>query len=368
MNNKKFIGLDIGASHIKATSIDEDLNVNVEIYPIWKSSLKGNINRINLMNAVVKHIIKEKIKKYGKVDVNIVTSIEMAYPSFNYLDFFNRLSQNLSQVNIYTINEKFVVTPLHELESWANLSVSHALGYIGGKLIDTGILIHMNSSSTIFVPVLVGNAVSQEVHYSSGLGMWIGALYTDIHMISNESFIFGKKSLISPSSVTILDILLELDELSLKNIMSDYKSPVSITEEYKKDSFYRLLKLLGCFPTRKYKNSRSDKEYDLKNQVKISSLYIYYKLLNIVFENVIKILSDLDIPLNNLKLLLSGIGKDFILPDALYLFNDKLIDVESYIPKPYCIFLESFSAALSLYEYITNSKISLHEIKWGSDK
>ena len=362
------LGMDIGSSHIKVISIKEDgrndLAIDVKIYPVWRASTTTNISRINLIDATIKHVLREHLRKYEKVNVGVVTSLEAVYPSFDHIKYFTRLAEIFPDVEFYTIDQEFKCASLMDIRSWPKMSVFYALGYIGSKLLDTGLLIQMNSASTMFIPVISGRVVPLELHYSSGIGLWIGALYTDVHVVSNETLIFGRKSLISSSFATLLDVLLELkDEQFVKGILKNYHSPISITEEHLKNSLETLMKLFGVFSDVEYKN-RAGIKWDLNNQIKIGSLYLYSRLTNIIFENVLKIISELDMPINDLKLILSGIGKEFVLPDALHLLADHIVDIEEYIPKPYCIFLESLSVALSLFEHITGSNIKLEEIKW----
>jgi len=359
--------MDIGSSHIKVTSIKEDLTMDVKVYPIWKSSMNANVPRISLIDATIKHILKENLRKHEhkRVNVGVVTSFEAMYPSFDHISYFTKLTEMFQSVEFYTVSQEFKSVSLEDIESWPKMSVLHALGYIASKLLDTGLLIQMNSSSTVFIPVISGQVVPLQVHYSSGIGLWIGALYTDVHLIGNETIIFGRKSLISSSFATLLDLLLKLrGEQFVKKIIVDYHSPVSITEKYLTDSSEILMKLFGVFPDMEYRN-RAGIKYDLDNQTKIASLYLYSRLANIMFENVLKIISELDMSLNDLKLVLSGIGKEFILPEALHLLASQLVDIEEYVPKPYCIFLESLGVVLSLFEHVTGTTIKLDEIKWG---
>ncbi|NJE61982.1 hypothetical protein [Thermococcus sp. 21S7] len=358
------LGVDIGSSHIKTTTLClSSKNIDFNVYPIsyitgklkLSGTMKGRIEK--LIIPALDATLSKYSKKYDTVYVNLVTSLEAAAPWYDYLSKFKEIEMKYENVILHTMTGSLSVEQLTSLKSWQYMSSIHAVRYIAEKLLENGMLIHMNSASTLFIPVLSGRAIPMEIHYSSGVALWVGALYTPLPSVSNNVLVFGKKSLSSPTTnIKLYEALSLIAKTEVARTLKEYKSP------YRVDSINSsevILQFIGCFPNKKYLNKITNTPYNLHNQAKISAFYIYSTYLNKILENVLMVLSEVDIPIDTAKFLVSGIGKDPILKDALYIFADKLMDIEIYIPKPYCIFLESFGAALSLYEYLTSEKISL---------
>ena len=363
------LGIDIGSSHIKLTTIDlKDFNLNCKSYPVLHVARRSGVSRLEIIRGILSEIFLRYNNRYDDVNVNIVTSLEAAKPNFDFLKFFIDIREKYEGINFYTLDKNLSVQSLDSLDSWPYMSSIHSIRYIGGKLLESGILVHMNSSSSVFAPVLNGKPVDLPLHYSSGIALWKGALYTLLQNISTNTIVFGRQSpLSSPDFVSILDVLTELNKLSSEDldIIEKYTSRIEVDES---KSIEKLMMAIGCFRDFPYTNLYTGTDYDILNQVKLSSLYMYQKYLFMIFENVIKILSEVDIPWENMELIISGIGKNHILKDAFHLFGDKVVDIESYIPIPYSIFLESFGSAISLLESTVGTSCDLKNrdcyLKW----
>lgn len=371
-NEEVIVGIDVGSSHIKTvilnkTNFDDSI---VFIFPIWSIAENAGIKskKDKLIFQAITSILREIQKQYRFVHVNVVTSLEAAFPFLDVMSQLKSIERSLSNVNLYTITDNLVVTPIEHIIYSNRMSSLRSLQYIAEKILKDGVLIHMNSASTVTVPVVNGISLKQKLHYSSGIGLWIGVLLTPLFQLSNKCILFGEEFPVSPANVYLYDILPNiLPEQVLRNVLKTYNMPIQLEKEKnrdnKKSSYYRLLQYFGCFPEGIYYNSALNKPYDMENQIKIASIYLYHKLLNIIFENILKVLSRIDIPLSGVEIVISGIGKEFALPDSLYLFRNKITDIEVYIPKPYCIVLEAFSAALSLYEFLEDVKLSKEDIQ-----
>ncbi|GEM_PF-2454136 len=371
-NKEAIVGIDIGSSHIKTIILDET-NFNesiIFIYPIWAIAENAGIKskKEELIFQAVTTTLRKLREQYRFVHANVVTSLEAAFPFLDAISRLKSIEKNLSNVNLYTVTSDLMVAPVENVAYPNRMSSIKSIQYIAKKILKDGILVHMNSASTVIVPVVNGASIEQKIHYSSGIGLWVGALLTPIFQISHKCILFGDEFLTSPSNVYLYDILQNiLPEQKLQAILEIYNVPIQLEKEKdktnKKASYFRLLQYLGCFPEEVYHNLILGRPYNMENQVKIASLYIYHKFLDIIFENILKVLSRVDIPLENLEIVMSGVGKEFVLPDSLYLFRNKLTDIEMYIPKPYCIVLEAFSAALSLYELLEGVNLSKENIQ-----
>lgn len=371
-NEEAIVGIDIGSSHVK-TIILNKTNFNESttfIYPIWAIAENAGIKskKEELIFRAVTITLRKLQEQYRFVHANIVTSLEAAFPFLDVISQLKSIEKNLSNINFYTITNNLVVIPIDDIAHPNRMSSIRSIQYIAEKILNDGILIHMNSASTVIVPVVNGVSIEQKLHYSSGIGLWVGALLTPVFQVSNKCILFGDEFLTSPANVYLYDILPNiLPEQKLQAILEIYNVPIQLGKEKdkknKKASYFRLLQYLGCFPEEVHHNLTLRRPYNMENQVKIASMYLYHKFLNTTFENILKVLSRVDISLSNLEIIISGIGKEFALPDSLYLFRNKLTDIEMYIPKPYCIVLEAFGAALSLYELLEDVKLSKEEIQ-----
>jgi len=366
--NCAIVGLDIGSSHLKFVVFD-DMKLSkgrTLIYPIWAISENAGVKskKDELIFQAIEVTLKRFQDEYGCVNVGVVTSIEAAFPFLNVSSRLRSINRHIPNINFYTIDNSISVVPLENVTRPNRMSSIRGIQYIARKLLRDGILVHMNSASMVIVPVVEGQIINQELHYSSGIGLWIGALLTPLFQVSQKGILFGEEFPTSPANVYLYDILPEiLPKQKFLDIISGYNLPVQLEKADEKSSYFRLLQYFGCFPDTTYYNPILKKPYNMKNQIKIASFYTYNKLLNIILENVLKVLSRVDIPLGDLEIVISGIGKDFVLFDSLYLLKDKLVDIDQYITKPYSIFLEAFSAAISVYELINGTHLSKEDLK-----
>ncbi len=209
----------------------------------------------------------------------------------------------------------------------------------------------MNSSSTLFIPVKKGIAVPLEPHYSSGIGMWTGALYRHVFNITgNGVYVFGRKIYISPIAGSLTDIIFQIMPEKAEEMLKLHNSPVKI-DELRRNSGKRIMHILGIFPRREYRNFRCGGFFNKENQVRVASYHIYANFLQALVENLLKILSDVDIDVENMELAISGVGEP-ILEDAFYLFRKRMIKLSEKLSPEKSVMLEAYSAALSLQEYI----------------
>ncbi len=349
MPQKIFLGIDIGSAHLKVVALCP--NPSEEIYPVGiiASKLQKASRLRDIIFPLVRKIISEKSKDV-EVYANIVTSIDVAYPEEDYLSILKKLTQECN-AKIYLLSDNLVPVQLEKTENWFFLSSINSLRYIAQKYLENGVLVHMNSSSTLFIPVKKGIAVSLEPHYSSGIGMWTGALYRHVFNITgNGVYVFGRKIYVSPVAGSLIDILFQIMPEKAEKMLELYNSPMRI-DELRRDSGKRIMHILGIFPQREYRNFRYGGLFNKENQVRVASYHIYANFLQALVENLLKILSDVDIDVENMEVAISGIGEP-ILEDAFHLFRGKMIKLSEKLSPKKSVMLEAYGAALSLQEYV----------------
>ncbi len=300
-------------------------------------------------SQVIKKIIWEKSKD-AEVYANIVTSIDAAYPEEDYLSLLKELTQECN-AKIYLLSDNLVPVQLDKTGKWCFLSSINSLMYIAQRYLENGVLVHMNSSSTLFIPVKKGIAVPLEKHYSSGIGMWTGALYRHVFNITgNGVYVFGRKIYVSPVAGSLTDILFQIMPDKAEKMLELHNSTVGIGD-LRRDSRKRIMQILGIFPQREYRNFRYGGFFNKENQVRVASYDIYFNFLHALVENLLKILSDVDIDVENMELAISGIGEP-ILEDAFHLFRERIIKLSEKLSPKKSVMLEAYGAALSLQEYM----------------
>ncbi len=84
MPQKIFLGIDMGSAHLKIVTLSP--RSSEEIYPVGMIASKlQTVSRLrDIIFPLIKKIIREKSKE-AEVYVNIVTSIDAAYPEEDYL-------------------------------------------------------------------------------------------------------------------------------------------------------------------------------------------------------------------------------------------------------------------------------------------
>ncbi|MCD6370890.1 MAG: hypothetical protein J7L63_05310 [Thermoplasmata archaeon] len=346
------VGIDIGSAHVKVCHLTE--RMETEIFPVGMvaSKLSEGCSRMrDIILPLLRKIIERELNRWERVHVGIVTSIEAAYPREPYLRYLREFAESYFDAKFYILHETLRPREIHTLEKWPFMSSINALRYIATRFLTDGMLIHMNSSSTLFVPVKEGFAIPLELHYSSGVGMWGGALHRHVFNITGGGvYIFGRKTYLSPTAGSIADILLEIDPSRALMLLQNHNMPVK-SEEAKKRARNNLAQLLGIFENREYRNLLHGGFFDKRNQIKIASYHIYGNFLYALFENVVKIFSEVDIDVEKAHFLVSGIGEP-ILEESLHLFGDKVERMSQKLSGECSIILESYGAALSLQEML----------------
>lgn len=357
MPQKIFLGIDVGSAHLKVVSLGE--KENFEIYRVGEIAfkLKMESRRLELIFPLLRKIISEKSKE-GKVYVNLVTSIDVAYPEKDYLLEMQRFAEEC-EANFFMLSENLIPVEIKKMESWIFLSSVNSLRYVAQKYLKNGILIQMNANSALFIPVKNGCAPPLEIHYSSGIGMWAGALYRHVFNITGTGvYVLGEKTYVSPISPivgSIIDILFQISPQKAEKMLKMHNATAEEIEELRNLSQKRLMQLLGFFPNKEYRNFRYGGFFSKENQIKVASYHIYSNFLQALLENTLKILSSVDIEMNNMEIGISGIGEP-ILEDALHLFHNRLIKFSDKLSPPKSIMLEAYGAALSLKEYIEGKR------------
>lgn len=344
------LGLDIGSANLKYIALDPNKKevTHFGCVPLWSK-------RINLLKktvAGVKHIIEIIKPEY----VNIVSSFEIVEKKpIHILEmFYETLLTEFDNTIFYTLTRDCNVIDIYNAQKRASDLITSAVqgvAYIGTHIVDNGVLINMNSASTVVIPILKNRYQSISGYkFSSGEARWIGALYTPVETFTDSGVINGHITKLAPYGAHTVDVFNILDKSRLEEILGLYG--VNKTLYPQEDSLYKIFHSLAYYPKNINKTSI--------NQAKIFSLYIYHKLQDIIREMIFQIFSFLNLDPEEIPIITCGIGKDLILKNGLRNFN--VHDISSYLSFPLWVYVEAFGSALALLEKIENKHINIAEV------
>jgi len=308
-----------------------------------------------LAKTAFSFLINEKFKGYKIADIGLVSSFEATFASdpSKIHEIQKTIMDAAEEYDVYTLDEKLKLTePLKE--QWIPMSTIYPIGYIASLLLDTGLLIHMNSASTVIAPVKKHVYVSINTHkYTSGEAAWVGALLTPLSRIIGQGLIFGHYCDLSPYGAHTGDIINILFPDKFKRVLKELNAAVDLSYAYSADRF---LQLLG-------QHRNYDGTYNLENQVNLFALLSYHEVLSKIRKMIFRILSFMDFHLSETKFVVSGIGKDLFLKEALN-FTRNVEDISKYLNPEVYITLESFGVAAA----IAQKKFNVDVIKVMRDE
>jgi len=205
----------------------------------------------------------------------------------------------------------------------------------------------MNSASTVIAPVKKHVYVSINTHkYTSGEAAWVGALLTPLSRIIGQGLIFGHYCDLSPYGAHTGDIINILFPDKFKRVLKELNAAVDLSYAYSADRF---LQLLG-------QHRNYDGTYNLENQVNLFALLSYHEVLSKIRKMIFRILSFVDFHLSETKFVVSGIGKDLFLKEALN-FTRNVEDISKYLNPEVYITLESFGVAAAVAQKKSNVNV-----------
>jgi len=343
-------GIDLGSAHIKYCIVNvESKRSETGTIPLWIQSR----DKIEVIKNAFSFLIENKLREYKIKYIGIVSSFEATFiPDPDKCIKIQKAILDTAEekgYELYSINHQLKLVNLIK-EEWIPLSVIYSIGYIASLILKAGLLIHMNSASTVIAPVKNHKYVSINPHkYTSGEAAWIGALLTPLSSISQHGLMFGNYCNLSPYGAYTGDVINVLFQKEFRKILEKLNASVKI--DYKK-SVGRFLQLLGQL-------QNSNGIYNFENQVKISALMFYYDLLNKIRRMVFQVMSSIDANVDNMKFIVSGIGKDLVLKKVLS-FTKNVYDIEEYLDPEICVNLESFGIIAA----ITKHKFDVNIIKY----
>lgn len=349
MKNKPILGLDIGSANLKYIAIDPDGKkvVNLGCIPLWSKK----IDILKKTTGAVKYIA-EKTKPDS---INIVTSFEIVEkrPVQTLRRFYETLLNELEMPG-YTLAGNCTVVNIETAKERASEFIGSAVqgaACVGTHIINDGILIAMNSASTIAVPIVEGRYRPISNHkFCSGEARWIGALYTPVEKVVHTGIINGHMTRLAPYGAHTVDIFNILNSPHLEQALNLYGVDRKLYP--REDSFYKIYHSIVCI------NDEIDEISMI--QARIFSLFVYYNLLDIVREMILQVFSALSMDPEKTPIVVCGIGKDMILRNALQDFN--VHDVEKHIPFPLWSYIEAFGSALALLENMKDIRINITEV------
>lgn len=350
MKDKIILGLDIGSANLKYVVLDSEKRevLSLGCIPLWTRKmdlLKKMVGAVGYIERTVK-----------PSSMSIVTSFEITErePVHILEEFYGTLLDKFRNVKIITITKDCSVIDVDVAQKNASQFIGSAVqgaAYVGMHVIDTGILVAMNSASTIVLPIIGKSYCPVSDHkFSSGGGRWIGALYTPVENVINRGIVNGRMTALAPYGAHTVDIFNILHNAQLEEMLSLYGVDRNLYP--REGSFMKVLHSLACF-------SETITEISM-NQARIFSLYVYYKLEDIIREMTFQTLSALDLDTEKTPITVCGIGKDLVLKNALRYF--RVQDIESYVPFPLWSYTEAFGGALALLERAHNQCINITEV------
>lgn len=344
---KYTVGIDIGSAHIKYCLLDlESYHISVKTIPLWTPS---SVERSTLIEGGISSILNE-IRGYNVVALGLVSSFERAFASDPKITskVKERILTLVKEYDAYTFNEDASLINLKD-HQWIETSVIPSIGYVASLLIDAGLFIQMNSASTVIAPIKEHKYTPiNRYPYISGEAAWVGALSTPLIHILKNGLIFGclydNLSLYGASVGDVINILYpEKLKKMLKKISAPTEFVNNLHREHSINAFIQLL--LGT--------DKTYGGYNIQNQIKIFALMAYHEFLNKIRKWVFQVLSGVDLDPEKTEIIISGIGKDPFLKDALY-FIPNVTDIEKYFPPPVDVDLESLGVALAIAQKISN--------------
>lgn len=348
--NNSIAGLDIGSANLKYVIVDSNKEkiINSGCIPLWSKK----ISLVKKVVGAVKYIVETAKPEC----INIVTSFEIVKekPVHTLEEFYETLLDELN-IPIYTITKDCTVIDMRAAQKKASELVGSSVqsaAYAGTHIIDDGILITMNSASTIVIPIVEKEYCPiSNYKFDSGEARWIGALYTPVINFLETGIIYGHITKLAPYGAHTVDIFNILNRAKLEQALDLYGIDKSIFSQ--EASFYKIFHSLTHFYAKNINET-------LRTQTKIFSLYVYYNLQNTIREMVFQVISALNLDPEATPIIIGGIGRDLILKNALQWFLTD--DIERYIPLPLWTYIEAFGSALALLEKIENKYIDIAKI------
>ncbi|KYK35442.1 MAG: hypothetical protein HXS48_04145 [Theionarchaea archaeon] len=343
------LGLDVGSANVKYVAIDQEKREVIDsgCIPLWTQ-------KISVLKKTV-GAVKYITKSMDPASINVVTSFEVVEKKpVHALEAFYETLSNEIDVPLYTLTKECTLTDIATAQTHAEefvTSALHGAAYAGTHILDNGIVMTMNSASTIVLPIIQRRYHPINDHkFSSGEARWLGVLFTPLEKVFETAPLNGRMTKLAPYGAHTGDIFNILNSSGLEKVLSLYGVDKALYSQ--EDSVYKIFHTLA-YPLR-------DITEDIQTQAKLFSLYVYHNLENIIREMVIHVFSALNFDPDTTPIAACGIGKDLLLKPALRQFI--VHDIEAVIPFPLWTYIEAFGSALALLEQTGDTHITITEV------